>query len=209
MDVVKFLRNWVVDIVIMFVFITALQIMLPNNSMKKYIDVIVGFLIIFVIVNPFLKVLSGDIKLEQNYLKRYTDNISQNYFEDEDFSNLHNRQMMELYKQNIGEKIKETIEEEFEYKIEDINLTVVDNTQDSDYGRLIGVSMTINSDKDIEKNSNDSIKISKVKINEKEEEDISRNNFKEDKEIKKIISKNYNVPKENIEVFLNKQMEGD
>ncbi len=208
MEIISFLRSWVIDIVIMFIFVTALQMMLPSKSMKKYIDVIVGFLIIFVVISPFLKVLSGGISLEQNLLK-YTDNIHYNYSEDENFINTHNQQMIELYEQNLEEKIKETVKIESGYEIEDINLTVIDDANELNYGDLVGVALTVNLNKEKEEKEKKSIKINKVIIKEDKKHNTSRNDSKEGLEIKNIISKHYDVPKENIEVFLNKQLEGD
>ncbi len=203
MEIVSFLRSWVIDIVIMFIFITALQMMLPSNSMKKYIDVIVGFLIIFVVINPFVKILSGNINLEQNFLKKYKENISWNYDEDENFLNSHNQQMIKLYEENLEEKIKETVKLETGYEITDINLTIIDNTDDSNYGELVGIALTINPNKKIEseKVGDNSIKINEIKISDDRKKKVSGSDFKDDGKIRKVISKNYDVSKENIEIF--------
>lgn len=209
MKVIAFLKSWIVDIVIMFVFITVLQFMLPNNSMKRYIDVITGFLIIFVVINPFVKILTTNINLEQNYLLRYTESINENYYEEENFLNLQNQQMVELYKENLEGKIKETIKKDLGYEILDINLTVVEDNEDSNYGQLIGVSMTINLDENKEESNENLIKIKKIKINDSKKDEKFKTEFKDEEKIKNIVSNDFNVPKENIEVFLNKPLEGD
>lgn len=209
MKVIAFLKSWIVDIVIMFVFITVLQFMLPNNSMKRYIDVITGFLIIFVVINPFVKILTTNINLEQNYLLRYTESINENYYEEENFLNLQNQQMVELYKKNLEGKIKETIKKDLGYEILDINLTVVEDNEDSNYGQLIGVSMTINLDENKEESNENLIKIKKIKINDSKKDEKFKTEFKDEEKIKNIVSNDFNVPKENIEVFLNKPLEGD
>src|SRR5699024_8816195 len=125
--------------------------------------------------------------------------------------NSHNQQMIKLYEENLEEKIKETVKLETGYEITDINLTIIDNADDSNYGELVGIALTINPNEKIEseKVEDNSIKINEVKISDDKKNKVSENDFKDDGKIKKIISKNYDISKENIEVFLNKQLEGD
>ncbi len=209
MSIINFFRSWVVDLVIMFIFITILQLVLPSTNMKRYIDVIIGFLIILVVIRPFVKILSGDIKLEQNYLNRSIDNITVNYKEDEEFLNMHKEQIIDLYKKNLEEKIKGTVKDETEYKAEEVNLTIVEDDKDPKYGELIGVALTVNLDSKNEEIKENTIKVDEVKIKGKKGKNKSNENINISNEIKKIISKNYNVSKDNIEVFINKQLEGD
>ena len=63
---IEFIKNWVIDIVYMSIFISFLEIVLPKGNMKRFIDMIIGFLIIIVVINPFIKFINKDIDIERN-----------------------------------------------------------------------------------------------------------------------------------------------
>ncbi|HOM44065.1 MAG TPA: stage III sporulation protein AF, partial [Bacillota bacterium] len=49
-----FLREWVINIAVIIIFIMFLDTIIPNSSMKRYINVIVGLMIIVVVIKPFV-----------------------------------------------------------------------------------------------------------------------------------------------------------
>ncbi|MBC8059254.1 MAG: stage III sporulation protein AF [Clostridiaceae bacterium] len=53
-------RNWVITICCTLFFITAVEMILPNNSMKKYAKFVLGLILITVIINPIIKIFNGD-----------------------------------------------------------------------------------------------------------------------------------------------------
>ena len=56
----EFLRNWVVTIVITMIFVTIVEIMMPSGSTRKYISLVIGLMVMFVIINPVLTLMAGD-----------------------------------------------------------------------------------------------------------------------------------------------------
>jgi len=62
---IEFLRQWIINIVIVSIFIALLEAILPNNSFKGYIKMIGGFLMIIVLLNPFIKLLSNNISIDK------------------------------------------------------------------------------------------------------------------------------------------------
>ena len=56
----EFLRNWVVNIVITMIFVTIVEIMMPSGSTRKYISLVIGLMVMFVIINPVLTLMAGD-----------------------------------------------------------------------------------------------------------------------------------------------------
>ena len=47
-----FLREWIINITVIIIFIMFLDTIIPNSSMKRYINVIVGLMIIVVVIKP-------------------------------------------------------------------------------------------------------------------------------------------------------------
>ena len=54
------IRSWIITICGTLFFITAIEMILPNNSMKKYAKFVLGLILITVIINPVIKLLNGD-----------------------------------------------------------------------------------------------------------------------------------------------------
>ncbi|MBZ9608391.1 stage III sporulation protein AF [Clostridium estertheticum] len=54
------LKVWVTNITIAIFFITAVEMILPDNSMKKYAKFVLGLMLIVVIINPIMKIFDKD-----------------------------------------------------------------------------------------------------------------------------------------------------
>lgn len=54
------IKNWIINIGCTIFFITAVEMILPNNSMKKYAKFVLGLVLITVLIGPILKLFYGD-----------------------------------------------------------------------------------------------------------------------------------------------------
>ncbi|WP_163194744.1 stage III sporulation protein AF [Clostridium thermarum] len=52
------LRNWIIDICTTVFFITAVEMILPDNNLKKYCKFVLGLILMTVIINPLVKFLN-------------------------------------------------------------------------------------------------------------------------------------------------------
>lgn len=66
----EILKDWVSDICVSILFMTAVELILPENSMKKYSKFVLGLIFIVVVINPFI----GFIKQDGNLYKDITMN---------------------------------------------------------------------------------------------------------------------------------------
>ena len=69
MTLAEFISSWVKDIVLLFVIITLVDLVMPKGSMRRYINFVVGFLIIFTVINPFVNLTNIDFKLDREVFK--------------------------------------------------------------------------------------------------------------------------------------------
>jgi stage III sporulation protein AF len=60
---IELLKVWVTNITIAIFFITAVEMILPDNSMKKYAKFVLGLMLIVVIINPIIKIFDKDFDL--------------------------------------------------------------------------------------------------------------------------------------------------
>ena len=70
MGIVDFLKLWIRDIAFVFVIVSIIEIIIPNNNMKRYIDMVIGLLIIIVIITPFIKLLNKDFDIDKEIFKK-------------------------------------------------------------------------------------------------------------------------------------------
>ncbi|GCD09452.1 stage III sporulation protein AF [Clostridium tagluense] len=57
---IEALKVWVINITIAIFFITAVEMILPDNNMKKYAKFVLGLMLIVVIINPIIKIFNKD-----------------------------------------------------------------------------------------------------------------------------------------------------
>ncbi|MGH4120030.1 stage III sporulation protein AF [Clostridium sp.] len=60
---IELLKIWVTNITIAVFFITAVEMILPDNNMKKYAKFVLGLILIVVIINPLMKILDKNFDL--------------------------------------------------------------------------------------------------------------------------------------------------
>jgi stage III sporulation protein AF len=72
---IEWIKNWVINICAAVIFITAVELIIPENKMDKYVKFVMGLILIAVIMNPIVKVLSskGDMA---NYINRATNYVN-------------------------------------------------------------------------------------------------------------------------------------
>lgn len=112
----EFLREWIITIISTIIFITFVEILVSNSNHKRYIDMVVGFLIVIVILNPLTNIINGEIDFEEGIIKTSNElelataknraiNVKSN----------HTEVTMKLYKDKISEQLKNRIEENTKY----------------------------------------------------------------------------------------------
>ncbi len=52
------LRAWIKDIVLVILFANFIQILLPDNQMRNFVKVVIGFFIVAIILNPILNLVN-------------------------------------------------------------------------------------------------------------------------------------------------------
>lgn len=60
---VAFIKDWVLNIVTLVLFIVIIEMLVPSGRMKKYAGLVTGFVLIIAIINPFVGLLGGKVNL--------------------------------------------------------------------------------------------------------------------------------------------------
>ena len=189
----EYINNFVITLVATMIFMTAVEIISPDNSMKKYIKFVLGLILISVMMNPIVKFFTGGEQELVNTIKSYEsmfyegitseneDSISKSQIES--FKNNLNSNCDNLLKEEFSEKdFKSNVEceidlENMTYSIESLEVGVKDG----------GIKLV------------DNIKID---INEESEQAVSNDGTVEnEEEIKNYLSEVFKIPTEKIKLY--------
>ena len=189
----EYINNFVITLVATIIFMTAVEIISPDNSMKKYIKFVLGLILISVMINPIVKFFTDGEQELVNAIKNYEsmfyegttneneDSISKSQIES--FKNNLNSNCDNLLKEKFLDKeFKSNVECEIDldnmtYSIESLEVGVKDG----------GIKLV------------DNIKID---INEESEEAVSNDGSVEnEEEIKNYLSEVFKIPTEKIKLY--------
>lgn len=152
--ITNFIREWLKEIVVLFIIISLVDLIMPKGKMKRYVDFIIGILIIFTVISPFTRL--NDISLD---IDREVSNFTNKEISDETLSNIQEKQIKEMYTSNLKNELLKVIEEQSEYILKDIQIsTIPDKTNIFNIDNInIRLNSKINGD-------STSIKVNKVEI---------------------------------------------
>lgn len=169
---VKIFRNWCEGLVVAVIISIIIEMLVPEGNNKKYIKVVIGLYIVFVIINPILDIFNYDFDLKSilsydtietsSSITNYEDNIRQVYI-----NGLENEIKNEVI--NLG------------YQVSNVKIFV-----DKDYTSIKKIELQILG-KNENNNSIEPIIIGKEKIQENEYDDL-----------KKFLTEKYLIEEEQI-----------
>jgi len=203
---IQFIRSWVINIIIIIVFISFLEIILPNGNMKKYIKVLTGLLIIMVLINPFINLITKDINIEREVLTNIGKSYSYYEEENENYISMQTQQITNIYREQLYKEINEIITKDGTYAVSNMHIKIIEDNTKENYGEIIGIEVGLeNIDRENTENKYT------IKIDEIQNVSISTiaDGLTSDlqitekcKEIQKDIAVNYQIPEENVKVYL-------
>ncbi|QXM06017.1 stage III sporulation protein AF [Crassaminicella indica] len=200
-----FLKSWILNIVTVVIFISIMEFILPNSSMKKYIKMIVGLLVMLVIINPILEFMHERVQLEEDIFKTSSAiNKRELALNLDQFKGTQQKQIIAIYKNNIEKHIKDQIEFNNKVHVLSINSNIEENIESKEFGNIKNLNILLSKYEDkqpqtgIQPVSNIVINVNK----NKEKVKITKNESIT-KKIKEYISKQYGLEEDRININMN------
>lgn len=111
---IELFKNWINTLLMLGIFITILQLVIPNTNLKKYVNSLIGIVVIVTIISPVYDIFkNGNLEENLNLVLANMDSVKpENTVKVND--NIQNK----LLVNSMQDKIKENIEEKL--KNEDI-----------------------------------------------------------------------------------------
>lgn len=133
-NLIEGLKVWVTNITIAIFFITAVEMILPDNSMRKYAKFVLGLMLIVVIINPIMKIFDKDFNFNAYSNKATTymeDSNSKKNIKKYKDTNIINT--TENFKKNLENECIMNLEEEYPENKYDADIEIVYNSKDQTF----------------------------------------------------------------------------
>jgi stage III sporulation protein AF len=106
----EYFKEWIMRICTTVFFITAVEMILPNNSIKKYGKFTLGLILVTVIIDPFIKVFDNNFELEKyvSQASTYMSSSSENNFSEYKKESI--EKSSDLFAQNLSKIGKEELD---------------------------------------------------------------------------------------------------
>jgi stage III sporulation protein AF len=184
------MNSWLKEIVVLFIIISMVDIIIPKGKMKRYVNFIIGLLIIFTIISPITRINNISLDLDKA-VSNFTDNSVQVTSMEE----IQEEQIKKLYISNLKNELIEVIEENFNYEVADLKINVIPDKEQI----FIVDSIDLILSGEISRDNKQKIKVEKIELEKEVGETISKDI---DNELAFAISNYLQIEQEKINVSI-------
>ncbi|ADU29969.1 stage III sporulation protein AF [Evansella cellulosilytica] len=206
------ITSWITNIILLILFATILELLLPNSKMQRYVKLVVGLMLLMVMLNPILSIFQNDPEAWLDDISSWTNEPSeqtmssmdamQSEIEKENLARISEQVAVQL--KNVAAK---ELEQQYEVVIRNIYLEFETFQEDEDLlDHLSDVDVFIQSLDEFEKEENeikvvtiDPVEIMKEEKSIEEKEGIG--NVPVD-DIAELLSSTWAIPNEKIHVHV-------
>lgn len=204
---IEAISNWAGELVVALIVTTLVEMLLPDNKIKKYVKALVGVYIVFCIISPFVdesKVLSFE-NIEKEF-ESYKNSLKIKDIRTGNTENS-NISLETLYIEEFRKDVIDQVEKKG-YEVEKCDVEIeIDATKENAGIKKIYVSIGKKHTEE-EKQNTSKIKIDEVKkieisINSEKNDDKIDENIEENEEIlnvKKFLCEHYSISEDRVKV---------
>ncbi|MBU5300661.1 stage III sporulation protein AF [Clostridium sporogenes] len=192
----QWLKEWITNIAVAVFFITAIEMLLPKNNIKKYGKFVLGLILITVILNPIIKIFNKDYNISQYADKATASFNNAEYKNDFDKYKKKNREeTLNNFKANLQNQTKKKLEEKFPENKYEVNVEIAyDEEKDTLQIKSMDVGVKGNKIEKIKK-------VNKINIGNNENGKEDKKTFEGEGKIKQFISNEFKVSSGVIKVY--------
>ena len=194
-NLIELLKTWVTNITIAIFFITAVEMILPDNNMKKYAKFVLGLMLIVVIINPIMKIFDKDFDFSA-YANKATSYMASNtsVADIKKYKDINILNTTENFKKNLENQCITNLEETYPENKYNANINIAYDSQKGVYN-INKVEIGI-----VDKSVGN---IKKIEINTKSVIASNKNilNDEQGNKIKKLLSTELKISNDVITVY--------
>ena len=76
--IMEYIKGFIITLITMIVFMTAIEIIAPENTMKKYVKYVLGLMLVALLISPIIKFVTGGEKVLSSIVDNYTKEVQAN-----------------------------------------------------------------------------------------------------------------------------------
>lgn len=187
----EIIKAWISNICTVVLFITAVEIILPDNSLKKYAKFVLGLILMTVIINPIMKVYDKnfDINVMSSNVEKAIE-IKESKSNMEEYKKKNLNATLETFNSNL----KKLSEEKLKEKFKDMDFEVkVKSDIEHNQVKITSIEAGVK-ERGIQK-------IKKVAIESFKSEKENTNENERFNEVKQFLSKELNIQEKLIKIY--------
>ncbi len=204
----EILRNWIIMIVSVIIFASFIEMLLPNSSNRRYVNAVIGILIIIIILHPILNLIKySTINLEEKILQ-IDNEIELNTIKNRNkISDYQKSNILGLYKEQLSQQISNRIHKLWGYRVIELNLTIDEGDTDN-FGMIQGLelNLTDGNKEEVHSSTNDikpiSIDVTSNKKNNNMQTHDGINIKYKSKKIADDLSQLYDLSTDKIDIYI-------
>ena len=204
----EILRNWIIMIVSVIIFASFIEMLLPNSSNRRYVNAVIGILIIIIILHPILNLIKySTINLEEKILQ-IDNEIELNTIKNRNkISDYQKSNILGLYKEQLSQQISNRIHKLWGYRVIELNLTIDEGDTDN-FGMIQGLelNLTDGNKEEVHSSTNDikpiSIDVTSNKKNNNMKTHDGINIKYKSKKIADDLSQLYDLSTDKIDIYI-------
>lgn len=184
----EFLKKWIISVVTMVIFMALIDLILPENNLKKYARFVTGLLVIVTILNPVFKLFAKNASIE-TYITQYSSafDTESSPASTEDAQNNIEEKTREVFKENLKKEIESRIKNETGEDYSAVSIDVELDSKSSSYGTIKSIALKKTKDNTIEP-------VNKISVGK----GISSDKSYADDNIKRLLLKEFNIKSSNV-----------
>lgn len=187
------IKSFVITLVSMIILITAIELIAPDNSMKKYVKFVLGTILIAVMISPIISLISNGEEVLTKEIEEYIQIADNKSIEASNEYKQNNSEI--VFKESLEQNCMSLLKEKFKDLDFEINIDCDVDMKNINY-LINNVNIGVK-DKEVST-------IKKIIINKSNDStEVSSNEYivKNKDEIKDYLSEKLNITRDNIEVY--------
>lgn len=180
------LKNYILSITVMVIFLAFIDLIMPENSFKKYAKFITGLIVIITILTPIFKIFDRRSDIE-TYILNYQNEMNTNTLlsNKDDIQKKVRMQTEQVFKEKLKESMEKDIYEATKKRYNITNIVVDESNNEDIYGfvKIKYIELQLEEDSSTIKS------VDKVVIGQNNKNEYK---FKDD-EVIMLLQKKYNI----------------
>jgi stage III sporulation protein AF len=124
-------KDWIINIIVIMIFVTILDAITPNARFKKYIDMVAGIIIIIAIISPVVNMIKGEDFLQKEVLSNTLGVKQEEITNDSTYVKAQEDVFVDRYKENMEETMKQWIGRRYDTDVERVSIEFDSDIKDT------------------------------------------------------------------------------